>query len=80
MDIFYIFIIAICFVMLGSTKIHTDTALKILGIGLIITGALIHLRADNPLIEIGVISYLLCDCLNAYFRRKNQRITDKATT
>jgi hypothetical protein len=79
MDIFYALIITVCFIMLGSSKINTDTALKILGIGLILAGALIHLRHDNPLMELGILSYLICDCLNAFFSKPTKRKTDRVT-
>jgi len=74
-------VIVLCLFMLASNKINTYTMLKMLGLGLIIIGAIINLdNKHNFFIELGVLSYLICDCLNAYLRKRNTRASDKLYT
>jgi hypothetical protein len=70
-------LIATCLFMWSSSKINTYTFLKILGLGLIIIGAIINIAGkQNSLIEIGLLFYFSCESIVAYFRKQNERESD----
>jgi hypothetical protein len=73
MSIVYFIIIISVLLAWGSSRINTDTFLKIFGMGLIILGCLIHIAGkNNNFIEYGVICYFACELLNAYLRKERK--------
>lgn len=76
-----ILLIALCLAVWGSSKVDTHKILKIIGLVMLILGSLLNLdNKPNSLIEYGAILYLVAMLLSAYFRKKNQRDSDRVTS
>jgi hypothetical protein len=83
---FYFTILFLTWYSFHSTKINTDNVLKLAGLGLLSLGSIVSIAClykpcaeHYYLIESGAIFYLLSDAQHAYFRKYNERKTDKAT-
>jgi len=79
-------IIAFCLTAIISSKIHTDDAIKMVGISFIVIGAMIDLAHDlhiattegEDLLAIGVLLYSTNAVISAYFiRLRKRRETDQ---